>query len=380
MVNYRDRAWIEVNLDNLRHNAIVLQEIMHEDCELMAVVKADGYGHGAERVACFLNEIGVKSFAVATIDEGIILRKAGVIGDILILGYTDLERARELAEYRLTQTLIGYDYAKGLNEVGFDIETHIKIDTGMHRIGLDKDNVEKIVKIFGFKHLNVSGIYTHLSVSESREREDIEFTHRQIDSLYKLLEELENRKVQVPKIHIQSSYGLLNYPEIRCDYARIGIALYGVLSESGDNMKLKPDLRPVLSLKSKLALIRDIKIGESVGYARAFIAERDSRIGVIPIGYGDGIPRNLSCRHESVLINGYKVPIIGRICMDQLMVDITDIPQVKVGDTVVFVGKSGDKEIPITEMAHNGNTITNEILSRLGSRLNRIYISLDQCQ
>ena len=123
-----------------------------------------------------------------------------------------------------------------------------------------------------------------------------------------------------------------------------------------------------------MALIRDIKIGESVGYAKAFIAERDSRIGVIPIGYGDGIPRNLSCGHQSVLINGYKVPIIGRICMDQLMVDITDIPQVKIGDTVVFIGKSDDKEIPITEMAYNGNTITNELLSRLGNRLKKIYL------
>lgn len=380
MVNYRDRAWVEVNLDNLRHNAIVLQEIMYENCKLMAVVKADAYGHGGERVACFLNKIGINSFAVATIDEGIALRKSGVMGDILILGYTDLKRARELEEYRLIQTLMGYDYAKDLNEAGFNIETHIKIDTGMHRLGMDKDNVEKTVEIFSFKHLNVSGIYTHLSVSDSREREDIEFTQRQIDAFYRLLEELENRKVKIPKIHIQSSYGLLNYPEIRCDYARIGIALYGVLSEIEDNTKLKSDLRPVLSLKSKLVTIRDIKIGESVGYARAFIAERDSRIGVIPIGYGDGIPRNLSCGNESVLINGYKVPIIGRICMDQLMVDITDIPQVKVGDTVVFVGKSGDKEISITEMAHNGNTITNEILSRLGSRLNRIYISLDQGQ
>ncbi len=380
MVNYRDRAWLEVNLDSLRHNAIVLQEIMYENCKLMAVVKADAYGHGGERVACFLNKIGINSFAVATIDEGIALRKSGVMGDILILGYTDLKRARELEEYRLIQTLMGYDYAKDLNEAGFNIETHIKIDTGMHRLGMDKDNVERIVEIFSFKHLNVSGIYTHLSVSDSREREDIEFTQRQIDAFYRLLEELENRKVKIPKIHIQSSYGLLNYPEIRCDYARIGIALYGVLSEIEDNTKLKPDLRPVLSLKSKLVTIRDIKIGESVGYARAFIAERDSRIGVIPIGYGDGIPRNLSCGNESVLINGYKVPIIGRICMDQLMVDITDIPQVKVGDTVVFVGKSGDKEISITEMAHNGNTITNEILSRLGSRLNRIYISLDQGQ
>jgi serine/alanine racemase len=374
MVNDRDRAWIEVNLDNLRHNAIVLQEMMPEDCELMAVVKADAYGHGAERVACFLNEIGVKSFAVATIDEGIILRKAGVIGDILILGYTDLERAMELVKYRLIQTSISYDYAKSLNEAGLNIETHIKIDTGMHRMGMDKDNIERVVEIFSFKYLNISGIYTHLSVSDSGEREDIEFTQRQIDSFYKLLRELENRRVKIPKIHIQSSYGLLNYPEIKCDYARIGIALYGVLSEAGDNTKLKPDLRPVLSLKSKLALIRDIKSGEGVGYARAFIAEKDSRIGVIPIGYGDGIPRNLSCGHQCVLINGYKVPIIGRICMDQLMVDITDIPQVKIGDTVVFIGKSDDKEIPITEMAYNGNTITNELLSRMGSRLKKIYL------
>lgn len=372
--NKRDRAWIEVNLDNLKHNVTVLQEIMPRDCHLMAVVKADAYGHGGERISSYLNKIGIKSFAVATIDEGIALRKKGVVGDILILGYTDLGRTQELWKYKLIQTIVSYDYGRELSELGYDLKVHIKIDTGMHRMGIDHRNVEKIAQIFKLENLEIRGIYTHLAVSDSRRTEDMEFTEKQIGFFYELLKDLKERGVRIPKTHIQSSYGLLNYPEIRCDYARIGMALYGVLSENSHKPRLNPDIRPVLSLKSKLRLIRDIKTGESLGYGRAFIANKNTRIGIVPIGYGDGVPRNLSCGRGSVLINGCEVPIVGRICMDQLMIDITDIPEAKVGDTIVLIGTSRNREILATDFAANGETISNEILCRLGSRLNKIYV------
>ncbi|MCY6371197.1 serine racemase VanT catalytic subunit [Clostridium ganghwense] len=369
-----DRSWIEVDLDNLRHNVDVLQKAMPTDCELMAVIKAEAYGHGSIAVSSCLNQIGIKAFAVATIDEGIELRKYGIQGIILILGYTSPTRAKELHKYDLTQTVIDFNYAVSLNKQGYDIKVHIKIDTGMHRLGFSKNDVLKVVRIFKAKHLNVCGIYTHLCVADSLDTEDVHFTHIQIKTFYALLEELSKKDIKLPKIHIQSSYGLLNYPEIDCDYARIGIALYGILSSYGDETKLKLDLRPVLSLKSQVVLIREINEGESVGYARAFIAKRDSRIAVLPIGYADGFPRNLSCGNGNVLIHGYRVPIIGRICMDQLIVDITDVPNVNIGDTATLIGKDGQAEICVTEVAENVDSITNELLSRMGSRLKIINL------
>ncbi|GMQ63406.1 hypothetical protein AN2V17_26390 [Vallitalea sp. AN17-2] len=340
----------------------------------MAVVKADAYGHGAVKVASFLNELGIKAFAVATIDEGILLRKKGIKDDILILGYTDPSRIGHLIRYSLTQTIIDYDYAKRLNDDGHSIKVHIKIDTGMHRMGENVNKVDKIIKIFQFKNLEVCGIYTHLCVSDSRDKEDIMFTERQIKSFYSLLDNLENNNIILPKVHIQSSYGLLNYPQLHCDYVRLGIAIYGAVDSVGDKTKIQPDLRPVLSLKARVALIREIAAGESVSYGRTFTADNDCRIAVIPIGYADGFPRNLSCECGSALIHGYRVPIIGKICMDQLIIDITNVPEVKQGDIVTLIGIDGSEKIYATEVADDSKSIANEILSRLSYRLKKIYI------
>ncbi|PKM49287.1 MAG: alanine racemase [Firmicutes bacterium HGW-Firmicutes-7] len=364
-----DRSWIEVDLDNLRHNASILQKAMPIGCELMAVVKANSYGHGATSVPKFLNRIGVNAFAVATIDEGIELRKGDLQGEILIMGYTDPVRAKEIQKYDLTQTLIDYNYAVILNKQGYSIKVHIKIDTGMHRLGFNKNDVAKVVEVFQARNLKICGIYTHLCVSDSLADEDINFTCKQIAAFYELLEAISGKNIKLPKIHIQSSYGLLNYPELECDYVRVGISLYGVLSSPEDKTKLQLDLRPVLSLKSQVVLIRKVIKGESVGYGRKFIAEKDSQIAILPIGYADGLPRNLSNNTGSVLIHGYRVPIIGRICMDQLAIDITDIPEVHIGDTVTLIGKDGQAEIYAAEVAGNTHSITNEIFSRMGGRL-----------
>ncbi|MFZ2539051.1 MAG: serine racemase VanT catalytic subunit [Oscillospiraceae bacterium] len=371
-VSATDRSWIEVDLNNLRHNATVLQESMPAGCELMAVVKAEGYGHGAVTVSKCLNNIGVMAFAVATIDEGIELRKCGIQGEILIMGYTNPALAKELHKYDLIQTLIDYNYAILLNNQSYSIKAHIKIDTGMHRLGFDENDTVRVTKVFKTRHLHISGIYTHLCVSQSLDVKNVEFTHVQVAGFYELLDTLLEQRIKLPKIHIQSSYGLLNYPELECDYARIGIALYGVLSSQNDKSDLQLDLRPVLSLKSRVVLIRDVAKGECVGYDRKFIASRDSRIALLPIGYADGLPRNLSCGNGSVLIHGFRVPIIGRICMDQLMIDITDVTNVNIGDTATLIGKDGQAEICVTEVAENADTITNELLSRMGKRLKTI--------
>lgn len=367
-----DRAYLEINLNNLAHNVNTLQKAMSPKCELMAVVKAEAYGHGMYEVTTYLEQIGVSSFAVATIDEGIRLRKYGISSEILILGYTSPSRAKELCKYELTQTLIDYRYSLLLNKQGYDIKAHIKIDTGMHRLGFSTEDKDKILAAFSLKHIKVAGIFTHLCAADSLEENDVAFTNKQIGSFYKVLDWLKNSGLNIPKVHIQSSYGLLNYPELECDYIRVGVALYGVLSSTNDKTKLELDLRPVLSLKAKVVLIRKIKQGESVGYSRAFTATRDSLIAILPIGYADGFPRNLSCGNSYVLIGGRQAPIVGKICMDQLAVDVTDIPNVKTGSIATLIGKDGKEEITAPMVAESAESITNELLSRMGHRLNII--------
>lgn len=364
-----ERAWIEVNVGNLRHNVETLKKVMQPGCELMAVVKAQAYGHGAVLTASYLNEMGIMAFAVATINEGIALRKSGIRGVILILGYTDVGRASELKKYDLMQALISFEYAEALNVQGFTIRTHIKIDTGMHRLGIPSGELSAVRKVFLMENLKVCGMFTHLCCSDSRHPDDVAFTRGQIDSFYSLTDTLRDSGIILPKLHIQSSYGLLNYPSLVCDYVRAGIALYGVLSTLDDDTVLKLDLRPVLSLKSRVVLIRKVVAGESIGYGRSFKAGRDTRIAILSIGYGDGFPRNLYGGKGNVLINQYVVPVVGRICMDQLAVDITDAEGVSVGDIATLVGAEGHDELSAPAVADSSGSISNELLCRMGVRL-----------
>ena len=362
----RERAWIEVNKKNLAHNVKILRDAMPKGCELMAVVKAEAYGHGAYAVSRHLNKLGVFAFAVATAEEGIKLRQGGVQGEILILGYTNVCRAYELKKYNLTQTIIDYDYARALNSQRVKVKVHVKIDTGMHRLGIGWREHGKVVRVFSMKYLNVTGVFTHLSCSDSLEQRDISFTRLQIRRFYRCVGRLKSRGAVIPKVHLQSSYGLLNYPQLSCDYVRAGVALYGCLSSPGDKTLLKLDLRPVLSLKARVVLIREIKKGEAFGYGRNFIAQRDSRIAILSIGYGDGYPRNLSCSQGMAKIRGYQLPVIGNICMDQMAVDITDAEGILPGDTATLIGEG---DLSASSVAEYGGSISNELLCRLGGRL-----------
>lgn len=368
-----ERAWIEVSLSNLRHNAKVLQKAMPVGCELMAVVKCEAYGHGGILMAKELERTGIKAFAVATIEEAVRLRENGIGGEILILGHTDVQRARDLYKYDLMQSIIGYAYAQALQEqgrlYGVAVKAHIKIDTGMHRLGISARMPDQVSEIFAMSNIEVCGIYTHLCCADGRQSEDIVYTKEQIGLFYRLIDTLKQKGIHIPKLHIQSSYGLLNYPDLQCDYVRAGIALYGVLSTPEKDTLLKPFLRPVLSLKSRVVLIRFVKKGESIGYGRQFAAKRDSRIAILPVGYGDGYPGDLSCGKGRVLLGGHLVPVIGRICMDQLAVDITEAEEVREGDTAILIG-GGEEAMPAApEVAAASGRISNELLCRLGARL-----------
>lgn len=377
MVNIStSRSWIEVDLDALSHNIHCLSSLLNSKTKFMAVVKADGYGHGLTTIARHCQKMGITAYAVATIDEGIKLRNAGIKGEILILGYTHPIRAFELCKYRLIQSIFDSKYACELNWCGFNIDVHVKIDSGMHRLGFDINDIDNIEKLYEYDNLHIKGYFTHLCVCDSNNKSDIVFTKSQINSFKKLINKL-NKYYDVGKIHIQSSYGLINYPKIECDYARIGILMYGIKSSYNDYLKIKLDLKPVLSIKSHVATTHHLIKGTKIGYGLSYQVTKDSTIATIPIGYGDGLPRQLSS-NGNVLIKGQICPIIGRICMDQMLVDVSNVTNLSNNEIVTIVGKDGDNEIRIEHLALAADTISNEILCRIKSRLPKIYLGGNQ--
>ena len=366
------RAWIELDMQSLRHNVNVLRGLLPDNCQLMPAVKANAYGHGAVEISKELNTNGIQTFCVASVLEGVELRKHGIKGEIMILGYTHLKLFYLLRKYRLTQTVIDYGYAKKLDSYGKKFTVHIKIDTGMHRIGERSENIDAILRIFRCENLVISGVFTHLCADDSDGPADMAFTQRQVDNFYSVLMAIKENGFKLPKAHVQSSYGIFNRPDLAFDYARTGIALYGMLSSPEDTDKYKTDLLPVLSVKARISTVKSLFAGEPAGYGLAFTAPHDMRIAGLAIGYADGIPRRLSCGVGHVLINGQKAAIVGRVCMDQMMVDITEIKGVEQGDIAVILGKSGNAEITACEIAEQTGTIANEILSRLGYRLEKV--------
>ncbi|MCL2249187.1 MAG: serine racemase VanT catalytic subunit [Oscillospiraceae bacterium] len=367
------RAWVEIDLDALARNVLDIKSKISSDCEIMAVIKADAYGHGVGRVAERLVREGVNTFAVATLAEGAEVREHTDSSNILVLGYTHPADAEYLVKFRLSQLVVDAEHAKALDKTGHKLDIHVAIDTGMHRLGISPKNFADIESIFNCKNLTVIGTATHLASPDSLLSDDLEFTKKQMDSFFSVVQKLQDREYDVGKLHTQSSYAIYNHPEIKCDYVRPGIMLYGVHSQD-DETKLETDFRPVLSLKALIAQVREIEKGESVSYGRIYTAEKVIKLATVTIGYADGIPRNLTGRGGMCIVNGVKVPIIGRICMDMLMLDVSEAGEVKAGDHATFIGKVGDAEIRCEEFAASAGTITNEILCRLGARLPRIYI------
>lgn len=365
------RAWVEVNLGHLQNNVKAFQSVLPKECKIMAAVKANAYGHGAILVAKHLQECGVTHFCVASVQEGIDLRLAGIKGDILILSYTPKDYLDSLIEYDLIQTVVDMEYAYMLRDTRKQLRVHVGIDTGMHRLGERAERIEEIARIWDFKNLQVEGIFSHLCVADSLETDDVNYTKEQIKKFNQSINILNKRGNKCFSTHLQGSYGVLNYPECTYDYARLGISLYGALSSSKDQTKVNLDLKPVLTLKSRISCIKHLKVGEKVGYGLAFQAAQESDVAVVSIGYADGIPRNLSERGY-VLCHGKKAPIVGRICMDQLFIDVTKIPEAKTNDEVVMIGSQDKESITAEMVADCVGTISNEILSRLGNRLERI--------
>ena len=368
-----DRAWVEVNLENLEHNINEIKKVIQPKTKIMAVVKANAYGHGSILIAEKLSEIGINDFAVATLDEAIELRKHNIKGNILILGYTNFEDLKYVIQYDLIQTIVDYNYSEKIKELKLSqkLKCHIKINTGMNRIGERYDNMDRLIKIYENPRLNILGTFSHLCVADSDKKEDIKFTEKQIENFNKCIKQLKENGQDVGKIHLQSSYGAINYNTETYDYVRIGILMYGVNSDNTSYQKNKLDLKPVLSLKARATSVKEINKDDSVSYGRTYIADRNRKIASISIGYADGIPRCLSNKDILVKVNGYYAKVIGRICMDQCVIDVTDVKEIKTGD-VVYIIDSNDINLSSEKLAIKADTITNELLSRLGNRLPRI--------
>ena len=361
----RSRAWREIDLSALRHNAHALQALLPERCALMAVLKADAYGHGAPASAWCLWRAGVRDFAVACLSEGIALRKAGVRGVILILGYTPPELVPQLRRWRLTQAVADEAHGHALANQGLPLRVHLALDTGMHRLGIPAENIAALTRLYARRELRIEGVFSHLCVSDNPELE--RYTTGQLDRFSAAVDRLRRQGLDPGKLHIQSSYGLLNLPPQPCAYVRAGIVLYGV-SSGGVLPRQWPELRPVLSLRARVACVRTLRPGDRAGYGLAFQAERETRLAVLTIGYADGLPRALSQQGGRVLLRGVSCPMAGRMCMDQLLVDVTGVPEIQAGDVATLIGRDGNQEIPAEEVAERCGTITNELLSRLGKR------------
>ncbi|MCT4598673.1 MAG: alanine racemase [Vallitalea sp.] len=369
------RVYARIDLDAIIHNVSSISRITNPNSQLMPVVKADGYGHGAVPICKELSNIGINRFAVATLEEGIILRKNGIDKEILILGYTPDELANELMEYNLTQTIYKQSMAYNLSKVAVELnktaKIHLKIDTGMGRIGFmpDEESIGIISTISKLPNIEIEGIYTHFSTADELDKT---FTNTQIDRFDKFIEKLKNNNINIPIKHAANSAGIIDMNNSHMDFVRLGIALYG-LYPSDYVYKEKVKLHKALSLISHIIHIKEVEAGTPIGYGGTYVTQKKSKIATIPVGYGDGYDRLLSSKGK-VLINGEYAPIVGRICMDQFMVDISHIPNVNDLDEVILIGKQGDNEITADDIANIKGTINYEVVCQLGKRIPRVYV------
>ena len=355
------RATKEFSAPALLHNLQEIKRVIPATTKVMAVVKADAYGCDAKMVAGTLERAGVDFFAVATIEEAIELRRAGIKSRLLILGYTSAQRAKELNRYSLIQTIVSEAHGQALARTGLPIECHLAVDTGMHRLGVAPD-LETVRKLFALPSLKITGIFSHLGSSDQLDTASILRTQAQITCFDDLLAGLSARNIAYGLTHLQSSYGILNYPEKQYDYVRPGILLTGSLSVTNEPTKQKINVQPILTIKALLVDKKTVAAGEAIGYGLATVFDRPATIGIVSIGYCDGVPRALSNQGFQLSYQGVLLPQIGLVCMDMLLIDLTDYPELAVESSLEVISDW-------TTTADQAQTITNELISRLGSRI-----------
>jgi alanine racemase len=368
-------VWAEINLDHLTHNIREIRKIVRPETIITGVVKADGYGHGAIEIAETLLENGVDRLAVGTLSEAIELRRRYHTVPILILGYTPESSAKEVIVNSIIQTVYSLEQAQKFSQkaqvLKKNLKIHIKIDTGMNRIGLPANHhtVEIIKKIYKLPNLIIEGIFTHFATADEKDKT---FTYQQYEKYIDVVHMLEREGIYIPIKHVSNSAAIVDLPEMNLDMVRPGILLYG-LYPSDEVKKDVISLKPVMSLKAKVTHVKEVDQGIGISYGLKYVTNRRSKIASLPIGYADGFTRILSGKAK-VLIKGHKVPIVGRICMDQCMIDVTDIDDVQPGDLVILVGSDGIHTISFDDIAKNIGTISYEMICMIGKRIPRVYM------
>lgn len=370
------RVHAEIDLDAILHNMEAMHQCVSQHTRLMAVIKADGYGHGAVEIAEAIDGLPyVFGYAVATVEEGLILRNHGIEKPILILGYVFPEQYHDMIRARIRPTVFTSDMAERLSVMAGRLEVecpiHFAVDTGMSRIGYQatEEAAEEMARIASLPHIVVEGIFTHFARADEADKTS---TYRQLDLFRQMIRMLKERGVTIPIHHCANSAAIVDLPETNMDLVRAGITMYG-LWPSPEVDKSRIDLKPALSLVTHVAYVKELPAGREISYGGTYTTSKKQRIATIPVGYADGYARGLSNRAD-VLIHGRRAPICGRVCMDQFMVDVTDIPQTATGDKVTLIGKDGEEQITMEELGALSDRFNYEFVCDLGKRIPRVYL------
>ena len=370
------RVYAEVNLDAILYNMEQMRKLLKEDTKIMGVIKTDGYGHGAVPIGRELEQLDYTwGYATATVEEAEILRRNGIEKPILVLGATFPEQYEAMADLGIRVNLYSIRQAEQMEaaaaKMNKKIMVHAKIDTGLSRLGFQvtEEAADEIARISRMPHIIVEGIFTHFAKSDAKDKT---MANQQMEAFAKMKKMLEERNVEIPMIHCSNSAAIIDMPEANMSVVRAGFILYGMWP-SDEVKKENIDLQPVMSLKSCIVFLKELEKGRTISYGATYETTRKQRIATVPVGYGDGYPRSLSNKGY-VLIHGKKAPICGRICMDQFMVDVTDIPEAQEGDLVTLVGKDHGAEITMEEIGDLSGRFNYEFACDLGKRIPRVYI------
>lgn len=370
------RVYASINLDAARANMEAMHMLLKKDTQIYAVIKTDGYGHGAVELAHELEDLPyLLGFCVATIEEGVILRRHGVHKQILILGYTFEEQYEEIIAYDLRPAVFTWEMAKKLSyeagRLGKEVAVHIAVDTGMSRIGyqVEEKSAEEIARISKLPHIIMEGVFTHFSKADEADKTS---AHAQEQDFHRMITMCEERGVSFVYRHCSNSAGIIDLPEANLDAVRAGITLYG-LWPSDEVLKERIHLTPLMEIKSRVSYVKLLPAGREISYGGTYVTTADTLVATIPVGYGDGYPRSLSGKGY-VLIHGRKAPILGRVCMDQFMVDVTDIPDVTIGTEVTLAGSDGGMELTIEELGELSGRFNYEFVCDLGKRVPRVFL------
>ncbi|MBQ3432329.1 MAG: alanine racemase [Clostridia bacterium] len=381
MEQFLKRTWAEIDLNKIEKNYDICRSMLRDGVKMMGVIKADGYGHGAVAYAEIFSKKGCEWFAVSNLDEALQIREAGIETPILILGFTPAEKAEVLAFNNIAQAVYNREYAAALSQnavaQGVQVNVHMKVDTGMSRIGFlyqdsedDAATIDAIEAACKLPGLYAQGIFQHFAVADCGEEGEV-YTRLQYDLFLDVIRRLQKRGTDFELYHCCNSAGASEYRDLQLNMARLGIVIYGLTSS--DLVKEQWGIEPVMSVKSVVAMVKEIEAGTTVSYGRTFTAANDMKIATIPIGYADGYTRRLSGNGARMIIKGAYVPIIGTICMDMCMVDVTGL-DVKAGDAVTVIGKEGDKAVTVDEIAAKSGTINYEITCDISKRVPRVYV------